>query len=328
MTGKHALVMGATGLIGWGIVNEILSADTIAPSAFNRVTALVNRPIKHEEMFWPPSHPKQPKLLVVDGVNLMDDEDQVLSLLRERIPDADSITHAYFFGLQHQMSKNTKTEKLTDARNTVFRAGDGGVGEVELNVGMMRTLIHALKSLTPSLEFFIFPGGTRGYGIYQPGGLLTAPLTESLVNTLPESYAKTVAYPAFRRLLSEASEGSTWTWAEICPDMVVGFAPHGSGWSLAAHWAVYLSLWKMVHGEGSEVPFPGTVKGYEAKFTEASTRTLARFAIYASVLKSETCGGGRLFNVADEEGPGTMRERWPLIAAWFGCKLSPWNDLG
>lgn len=203
----------------------------------------------------------------------------------------------------------------------VFRANDEDQeAEVAMNTGMMAGFINAIESLTSSLKFVVFPGGTRGYGIYRPGGIFTAPLDESLIGTLPDDYAKTVAYSSFRRLLARASEGKPWTWCEVCPDAVVGFAPNGSGWSLAAHWATFLSAWRLRHGEGSEVAFPGTLAGYDSRFTEASTRALARFAIHASALRPEACGGGKTFNVADDEAPGTMRERWPQIAAWFGCE--------
>lgn len=192
-----------------------------------------------------------------------------------------------------------------------------------MNTGMMNRSINAIESLTSKLKFVVFPGGTRGYGIYRPGGIFTAPLQESLIDTLPDDYAKTVAYPSFRQLLTQESEGRSWTWCEICPDAVIGFAPNGSGWSLAAHWATYLSVWRLKYGEGSEVAFPGTLAGYNSKYTETSTRTLARFAVYASALRPDACGGGRTFNVADDERPGTMRERWPQIASWFGCECDP-----
>lgn len=90
--------MGAAGLIGWGVVNELLSQDSIAKGVFGRVTALVNRPIKGDETFWPSSHPVQPELRVVDGLNLMDDEEKITTLLKDRIPDAGTITHAFYFG--------------------------------------------------------------------------------------------------------------------------------------------------------------------------------------------------------------------------------------
>ena len=39
--------------------------------------------------------------------------------------------------------------------------------------------------------------------------------------------------------------------------------------------------------------------------------------IYAS-LHPETCGGGRLFNIADNETPCRYGEIWPRLAEWFG----------
>lgn len=46
---------------------------------------------------------------------------------------------------------------------------------------------------------------------------------------------------------------------------------------------------------------------------------MARFMIYAS-LHPEACGGGRLFNIADNEVPCKYGELWPRLAAWFGLK--------
>lgn len=39
--------------------------------------------------------------------------------------------------------------------------------------------------------------------------------------------------------------------------------------------------------------------------------------IYAS-LHPETCGGGRLFNISDNETPCKYGELWPQLAKWFG----------
>ena len=163
------------------------------------------------------------------------------------------------------------------------------------------------------------------------------------MNNLPPSYAKTVVYPAYRKLLNAASKGKKWTWCEVCPDAIVrpfvhelqhteltpikiGFTPNGSQFSLALHWAQYLSLYTVNHGIGPnevskpttvEVPFPGNSAGANALCTPVSSKTIARFMIYAS-LHPETCGGGQLFNIADNEAPCTLGEIWPQLAKWFG----------
>ncbi|KAI7978407.1 hypothetical protein EIK77_001179 [Talaromyces pinophilus] len=96
--------------------------------------------------------------------------------------------------------------------------------------------------------------------------------------------------------------------------------------SLALHWAQYLSLYAYNHGLGPgtpesnitpvDVPFPGNISSANSLFSPVSSQRIARFMIYAS-LHPETCGGGQLFNIADSEVPCKYGELWPRLAAWF-----------
>jgi hypothetical protein len=142
-----------------------------------------------------------------------------------------------------------------------------------------------------------------------------------MADDLPQDYRETVAYPHYRAMLSSESAGADWSWSELVPDAVVGFTPNGSGFSLAGHWAAYLSSYRLVCGEGAEVPFPGVMAGYDSLFTEVSASTLARVAIFAS-LHPETFRG-RIFNVADSAEPSSMRRTWPKIAECFGLRGVP-----
>src|SRR5262245_22578195 len=128
---------------------------------------------------------------------------------------------------------------------------------------MMRRVVLAVKSLSRNFQFIVYPGGSRGYGIYRPDGVFTAPLVESMADNLPEDCMKTVAYPHYRSMLRKESLDQKWTWCELCPDAIIGFTPNGSGYSLAGHWAVYLYVYKLVHGEGAQIPYPGVIKGYD-----------------------------------------------------------------
>ena len=105
----------------------------------------------------------------------------------------------------------------------------------------------------------------------------------------------------------------------------IGFVPNGSTFNLPAHWATYLSLYALVQGKGAKVPFPGTVAGYNALSNDASADIIARFSIWAS-LHPEKCGGGQLFNIADQARPSRMSERWPAITKWFGLE-GVWPDV-
>lgn len=88
---RHALVLGASGVAGWSVVNELLEGYP-AKGTFAKVTAAVNRPLTLKDSSWhhPPS---EIDFKLVSGVNLRDGGD-----LRESIPDLETVTHLYYFG--------------------------------------------------------------------------------------------------------------------------------------------------------------------------------------------------------------------------------------
>lgn len=93
----HALVIGASGIIGWSVVNQLLQPYP-TPSPFRKVTALTNRPLGLKESFWPENSTGRPKLSLASGVNLLCEDDEFAELLKEKVDDVDSITHVYYFG--------------------------------------------------------------------------------------------------------------------------------------------------------------------------------------------------------------------------------------
>jgi nucleoside-diphosphate-sugar epimerase len=93
----HALVIGASGIIGWSVVNQLLQPYP-SPSPFHKVTALVNRPLKLVDSFWPSSAPDRPKLVLASGVNLLCEDAEFEKLLKEKVDDVTSISHVFYFG--------------------------------------------------------------------------------------------------------------------------------------------------------------------------------------------------------------------------------------
>lgn len=96
----HALVIGASGLIGWSVVDQLLQPYP-SPSPFRKITALVNRPLKLEDSFWPANKPGRPELSLTSGVNLLCDDDEFETILKDKVTNPGSISHVYYFGRPH-----------------------------------------------------------------------------------------------------------------------------------------------------------------------------------------------------------------------------------
>ena len=97
-TGAHALVFGASGLAGWGVVDQLLS-NYPAQGTFSRVTALVNRPFSVADSYWPSALPSQPELQLVPHVNLLKGSvEELTALLKCEVAGIGNVTHAFYFG--------------------------------------------------------------------------------------------------------------------------------------------------------------------------------------------------------------------------------------
>ena len=92
---NHAIVFGATGLIGWAAVNQLLSNYPEA-GAFASVTAVSNRPIDANRTFWPKQSDPKPSLQLVSGIDLKSGD--LEAQLKEKVAGIDKVTHVFYFG--------------------------------------------------------------------------------------------------------------------------------------------------------------------------------------------------------------------------------------
>lgn len=97
--------------------------------------------------------------------------------------------------------------------------------------------------------------------------------------------------------------------------------------------ALYLALYRFVHGPGAVVPFPGTQGSFEVTYTDSSQDIIARAEIYLSVEKPDEAHG-EAFNIADTATPGPWKVKWPILASYFGLEgglprdnSDGWNEL-
>ncbi|KAF7984319.1 hypothetical protein HWV62_15307 [Athelia sp. TMB] len=287
----HAIVFGASGLAGWGVVDQLLS-NYPSTGTFSKVTALVNRPMSVEDSFWP--IPATPALQLVSGADFAKGSvEEFTDWMRSNVADVGSVTHAFHFAYKHEADSNA---------------------EVAVNRKMITNVVGALNALAPGLRFLAFPTGAKGYGIHIPGGVFEAPLVETM--KLPEVEELKLHHHALRDVCTAGSSGRSWTWAEIRPDAIIGFVPNGSAFNITAHWGTYLATYALVEGKGAEVPFPGTDAAYAAKNSDASSAAIAKLSIWCSLHPEKS--SGELFNVADSATPTPMNERWPALAKYFG----------
>ncbi|KAE9400842.1 hypothetical protein BT96DRAFT_919150 [Gymnopus androsaceus JB14] len=293
---NHALVFGASGLTGWGVVDQLLKGYP-EKGTFNRVSALINRPLELAHTGWTIDSPGGPKIQLVPYVNLLEGSvDDFANELNSKVESLQTVTHAFYFA---------------------YKSDDDLDKEIKINCAMLDHALGALERFSPELKFVVFPGGTKTYGISQPGGLpWSPPLKESMRLSPPA--CDQVHYYKFEDILAERSKGTKWTWCEVTPDAVTGFVPNGSAHSLNALWGLYLAVFAAVEGNGATVPFPGSEGGWHAMFNEGSAEIIAKLSIWACLNTEKT--SGERFNVADCASPSTMEERWPVLANFFGLK--------
>ncbi|UPX14082.1 uncharacterized protein EKO05_0004573 [Ascochyta rabiei] len=133
---------------------------------------------------------------------------------------------------------------------------------------------------------------------------------------IPEPYASKIFYYTQYDMLSELSKGKKWTFAEVRPDGIVGFTPTSNAMNLAQGIGLYLAIYREVHGEGAEVNFPGSERGWKCKHSDTSQGILAKMEIYAAT-HIEQCGGGGVFNIADGQTV-TWEDIWPKLCKHMG----------
>lgn len=86
--------------------------------------------------------------------------------------------------------------------------------------------------------------------------------------------------------------------------------------------ALFLALWRYVHGPGAESPFIGTLDNYVHTNTDSSQDIIAKSEIYLSTIKPDEANG-EAFNTADYTTPTSWVTRWPATVSYFGLKGTP-----
>lgn len=94
----HAIVYGASGIIGWALVAELLGSCSHSAS-FTKITAVTNRPLDLSESHWPEVDSSRVDLQLVSGINLREGDGAALAkTLGQAVKDVRTVTHIYYLG--------------------------------------------------------------------------------------------------------------------------------------------------------------------------------------------------------------------------------------
>ncbi|KAH7078179.1 hypothetical protein BKA63DRAFT_410154 [Paraphoma chrysanthemicola] len=301
---KIALVFGASGVSGWSFVHEILN-DYPKPNIWNRVYALTNRPLSLEQSQWQ----KDSRLSIVPGIDLlMGSQEELEAEIKSKVDKVEEVTHVYYLAYKGS----------TDVHK-----------ELEDAVAMWTRSVLAIDHLSPKLEFVVLQTGAKAcmyflsHGTHllenRPTDYIPVPYKESHPRLKHPHHDLLFYYPQLD-WVSEYARNKKWSWCETRPDIIIGFVPNQNFASLATVLGIYLSLWREVHGEGADCPFPGTEKSWRALSSNSSSDMIARQTLHLSLSPSTEKGGA--YNVADGQTPSSWERKWPIVCEYFGLKCS------
>jgi hypothetical protein len=154
------------------------------------------------------------------------------------------------------------------------------------------------------------------YGLEFPKEVNISPPLKETHPRIPEPWAGKIFYYTQYDLLEDLSRGKKWTFSEIRPDGIVGFAPGSNAMNMAQGIAIYLTMFKEVNGTDAKIPFPGYEHGYHSTHSDTFQDILSKMEIYAA-LNPDKCGHGGVFNVADGKTI-TWAQVWPQLCEHFG----------
>lgn len=189
---------------------------------------------------------------------------------------------------------------------------------LKVNTALLQTAVQAITTASKKVSTIVLQTGGKAYGVEWPDKIAIKPPFHEDVPRIPEPYRNKVFYYAQYDLLEKMSRepGCTWTFSEIRPDGIVGFAPGSNAMNMGQGIALYLSIYREVFGKGAKVPFPGEKHGYHATHMDTFQDLLSRLEIYVG-MNRDKCGNGSVFNAADGQVV-TWATVWPGICEYFG----------
>ncbi|KAH8892855.1 hypothetical protein GQ53DRAFT_793696 [Thozetella sp. PMI_491] len=303
ISGRTALVFGATGVTGWAVLREALRYPS--GSAFDQIIGASNRPVDISQLYLPKTH----RLSFASGIDLTKSFDEVVAVLRT-VEGISNVTDVYFAAyIQPTGTSDFEGFELLK----------------QINVQILETAVRAVESVSPKLQFWSLQTGGKSYGFVHARqiGLPKTPCQESDPR-IPQPFEDQVFYYAQYDALVRLSAGKPWRFAEIRPDLVIGFVPGGkNAMNFAQALGIFLSFYADREPEidgKKTIPFPGTPESYTARHTEIGQRTLGRAHIFSSTIIDSQ--NGEIFNIGDSPLSSGLswKDKWAAVCGYFSLE--------
>jgi nucleoside-diphosphate-sugar epimerase len=202
---------------------------------------------------------------------------------------------------------------LSDITHIFYAAVQPGTGKaadyatvVAPNRDMLVNSISAIARANRALQRIVLVTGTKYYGVHL--GPLKTPMRETDPRHMPPDF-----YFDQIDWLTDFQRGKKWSFTELRPQTLCGFAP-GAAMSIMPALAVYAAVSKEL---GQPLRFPGKPGAYGTIYQVTESSHFANAALWAA---TEPRSANQAYNITNGDY-FRWRNVWPKIAGVFGMKV-------
>lgn len=206
---------------------------------------------------------------------------------------------------------------VTHVFYAAFQASAGKAADYASNIAPNRDMlvnsVSAIERVSPNLERVVLITGTKYYGTHL--GPYKTPARESDPRHAGANY-----YFDQIDWLTEFQKGKRWTWADLRPQTLCGFAP-GTAMSILPVIAVYAAIMKEL---GRPMAWPGKPGSGRNIYQVTDSGHFANAALWAA---TDARCANQAYNITNGDYFRWL-DIWPRLAAVFGMEAgepSPMN---
>lgn len=236
---------------------------------------------------------------------------RVVGLSRRKGTDAPRVRHISV-DLEDAADAQSKLSGLAEATHVFFAAFQPGSGpaadfarNIAGNLALLRNSVAAIDKASSQLERTVLVTGTKYYGSHL-GPFKTPAREDDPRHAGPNYYFDQIDW------LTALQKGKRWSWTELRPQTLCGFAP-GTAMSIVSVIAVYAAIRKEL---GLPLAFPGKAWSSLYQVTES-----AHFAAAALWAASEPRCANQAYNITNGDY-FRWQHVWPAIAEAFDMPVA------